>query len=941
MEFNIYADKLLEHPTAVVDIIATLNKTQLSDFVTYLKEQVDAHWWRDANKSLRYANAIVAIGKSSGNKRHHALGLMARGDTLRFLGELVEAWDTLTQAAEMFKEAEDEVGWARTWIGRLGLCTDLLRVGEALENAFKARKILEKHNETDKLIRLETGIAYVYLLQGKYRDALDVILPAIELAESIGEAGKPRLRHLYQNAAYALMYLTRFDEAKQYYEAAQQIFEDAGDMKGVGLIKINIAYLDEKRGFFRDALYHHHQAMNILDDDFPYHWAVSALDAVQCYLELNRYEETYALIQKIEAIYRNQNANVYLARTLEVLAKIQAKRNQFEEAINSLYEAADLYKAQSAVEHLPVVDLSLAEILYLHGMLDEALLLAEKTSQHFEKDSFLYYSHTLLVMGKIYYTKGDLRHAQETAGKIEALARRYGFLPLRYQAHLLLGKIAQQSGNNQRAIRRYQAANASINRIQQRLTISLRSDFLLDKSDAFRSLMELLLEQNRINRAFEEIERHKAQVFWQYLLNYDKLRWKADSPEMKQLVNDLEQLRAAHHWYYHLLNHPEDRGNQALSDADLQAEIADHERQIRALTEQLALHSEQATDLHFAQSPSFKTIKAHVPPETLLIEYYIHDEQLYIFTLNHGALQVCLSPTSIANIRRLIEQFQFNVDSALKVGAASPVSRQLYRIATTILRQLYRALFAPIASQINETENLIIVPFGVLHYVPFHLLREQNDYIFTSHAVSVLPSSSFLVRESDKNAGEPLILGYSRSDTLAAIADEATQVHHIVGGKLALDEAVNRGVLNAESGLILHIAAHGEFRIDQPDLSFIELSDGQLMADDLLQLDMKYSLVTLSACETGRASVASADELIGLGRGFLYSGATALLTSLWRTEDELTKEIMVVFYEHLCNGRDKATALQAAYQSIYQQYPEQHVAFWGAFQLIGDTTPIY
>jgi CHAT domain-containing protein/tetratricopeptide (TPR) repeat protein len=939
MNFSDAADKLLNHPDAVSAIVALFTEPQLADFVTYLKEQVDAHWWSDAKLSLRYADAIIAIGECSRNQRHHALGLMARGDTLRFLGELVSAWDTLMQAADMFTAAGDEVGWARTCIGRLALCTDLHHVDETLMQVAKARGIFLSHNETDLFVRIESSVAFVYLLQGRYRDALDIMFPLIELAESLGETGKPRLRHLYQNAAYALMFLTRFGESKQYYELAEQIFEGAGDIKGVALVKLNLAYLDEKQGLYRSALQNHLVAMDILTTKDAHLWALSAQSAVRCYLALNRYDEAYTLIMDVLTVFRKENSSSFIASSLEILATIQAHSNMLEAAIRSLYEASDLYTAQGAFERLPFIELSLAEALYSHHLMDEAFILANKVATHFSKDNFLYYCNALLIVGKIYHAKGDWLRAEKTAQVIETISRKYSFSPLRYQAHLLQGKTAQKIGNTHRAIRHYQAANATINRLQQRLTMSLRSDFLLDKSDTFRNLITLLIEENRVDDAFQEIERYKSQVFWHYLLSQDNFRWKTDSPEMRELVGKLGQLRAAHHWYYHLLTHPEERGKSGLNDSELRNEVAQHESRIRYVTEQLAVHSETSTPTHFAQLPDFKAIKAKLADDTLLIEYYVVDQELYIFTLYRGTLRVCVSPTPISIIRRLIEQFQFNVDSALKVGRASPLCQQLSLITDTILNQLYEALLTPIANQIYTAENLIMVPFGVLHYVPFHLLRSPVGYQFETHPVSCLPSSSFLIRENHLNEGDSLVLGYSRSSALADVPAEAQQVHTIIGGRLALGEKVTRSQLTDNSGLILHIAAHGEFRIDQPDLSFIELYDGQLMADDLLQLDVNYSLVTLSACETGRAYVASADELIGLGRGFLYSGAASLLTSLWRTEDELTKHVMFSFYTHLCSGMNKAQALQQAYQTIYQQ--QHHVAFWGAFQLIGDTSPLF
>jgi CHAT domain-containing protein len=118
------------------------------------------------------------------------------------------------------------------------------------------------------------------------------------------------------------------------------------------------------------------------------------------------------------------------------------------------------------------------------------------------------------------------------------------------------------------------------------------------------------------------------------------------------------------------------------------------------------------------------------------------------------------------------------------------------------------------------------------------------------------------------------------------------------------------------------------------------LAGGQLYADDLFQCDLSYELVTLSACETGRAHVAAGDELIGLGRGFLYSGAGALITSLWAVDDLSTVEIMRGIYGDLLNGESKAAALRDAQRSALGRDPEQHPAFWGAFQLVGNAEPL-
>src|SRR5260370_7139811 len=79
---------------------------------------------------------------------------------------------------------------------------------------------------------------------------------------------------------------------------------------------------------------------------------------------------------------------------------------------------------------------------------------------------------------------------------------------------------------------------------------------------------------------------------------------------------------------------------------------------------------------------------------------------------------------------------------------------------------------------------------------------------------------------------------------------------------------------------IVHIAAHGLFRLDAPNFSYIRLADHQLSTIEVFNLDLSScSLSTFTACETGRATVGGVDEVIGLGIGFLYDGAASLVST--------------------------------------------------------------
>src|SRR5437667_3089429 len=111
------------------------------------------------------------------------------------------------------------------------------------------------------------------------------------------------------------------------------------------------------------------------------------------------------------------------------------------------------------------------------------------------------------------------------------------------------------------------------------------------------------------------------------------------------------------------------------------------------------------------------------------------------------------------------------------------------------------------------------------------------------------------------------------------------------------EATIARLVEEAPGSSIIHIATHGQSRMDAPNFSSVLLADGSLNAIDVFNLDLRgCELVTLSGCKTGLSMSGGGDEQLGLGRAFLAAGAEALVMSLWPIEDTITCEFMQIFY---------------------------------------------
>ena len=82
-----------------------------------------------------------------------------------------------------------------------------------------------------------------------------------------------------------------------------------------------------------------------------------------------------------------------------------------------------------------------------------------------------------------------------------------------------------------------------------------------------------------------------------------------------------------------------------------------------------------------------------------------------------------------------------------------------------------------------------------------------------------------------------------------------------------------------------------------------ERASGILTAYEAAGLDLSASrLVVLSACDTGAGLHRRGQEIQGLRWGFRAAGAGSLVTSLWRSNDVVTRKLMASFYGALGSG---------------------------------------
>jgi CHAT domain-containing protein/Tfp pilus assembly protein PilF len=184
---------------------------------------------------------------------------------------------------------------------------------------------------------------------------------------------------------------------------------------------------------------------------------------------------------------------------------------------------------------------------------------------------------------------------------------------------------------------------------------------------------------------------------------------------------------------------------------------------------------------------------------------------------------------------------------------------------------------------------------------------------------------------------------------------ELANLRDVAGDETLIETGFNASLENLQHTdltkySILHFATHGLLNPKRPESSGLVLStvdrsgkkrDGFVGLSNIYNLHAPVDLVVLSACRTGLGKDVRGEGLIGITRGFMYAGASSVVASLWKVDDEATAELMKFFYTNLLkNGMTPAAALSAAQNSIRQQKRWSSPYYWAAFTIQGDSRSV-
>jgi CHAT domain-containing protein len=398
-------------------------------------------------------------------------------------------------------------------------------------------------------------------------------------------------------------------------------------------------------------------------------------------------------------------------------------------------------------------------------------------------------------------------------------------------------------------------------------------------------------------------------------------------------------LRRELNWYYRRIEIEQTRG-ESMSFAQinsLRAEAYTREDELLRALRELPRTSQFDGIQQPVAALTLQQIREVLHPKSTLLEYFQVGPQIVAAVLSRKNVKIIqLGPASkiTACLRMLDFQLSKSFSGKLNNGT---FEEHLLAATESRLRDLYQQLVAPLASVLKGC-HLVVVPHGVLHYVPFHALLDGSEYLIDRFSISYAPSASthaICYRKPANLNGYSLLLGVPDERT-PWIRQEIRSVAEVVPrpkvylGRSATVQALREA---GAAACLIHIATHGFFRRDNPMFSSVRLADSYLNLYDLYELRLPVELLTLSGCGTGLSVVEAGDELLGLIRGLLSAGAQCLLLTLWDIHDRSTAEFMTCFYKRLQTESNKALALRDAMLEFRKRRP--HPFYWAPFVLVG------
>ncbi|HEX5683553.1 MAG TPA: CHAT domain-containing protein [Ideonella sp.] len=643
---------------------------------------------------------------------------------------------------------------------------------------------------------------------------------------------------------------------------------------------------------------------------------------------VNLIEEALDRYEQVAAWSREIGAPKELAWALLQRSRLLARAERPADALPGLAEARTLGEQLGNTAFVAAVDLCRVRVERRLGDAMAALASAEQAGTALAGSGIANWqleARTLAAAARC--DAGDPALAETLFEAILAEAQTHGLTPVIFECLAGLGAARHALGRAAPARAAFERALASVE--TDRATLpgdELRSALGVELAGVHDRLIDLSLMAGDAEQLLVDIERGSARALALGLADGPRNEADIAGREVNQ-----QMAIAREAWRQALVAGETDRL------AGLTREVGALEQALTRGWRQLDLAAERSRPTaasHFDP----RSLQAALGPERAFVLFRLHGDRLLSLVVTARGIEHLVAP--IGDLTQRIRALRLQIDAAR--GAPPALGRHASQLRQRLLvhaQALYTQLWSPLEALVGGCQQVVVVPHGALHNLPFAALHDGQSWLVERHVLNQAPSAAIWTAAQgcssprEARTRRAVVVGVAGDDLhhvtaeLQTVADTLGPAAMVLRDDGATRQAFCEAARDAE---LLHLACHARFRADNPTFSYLRLADGPLPMHELARVRLAAApLVVLSACETGASRVAPGDEAVGLVRAFALAGAREVVASLWAIDDAATTALMAGLYAGLRAGRSAAAALQAAQSAAAAR--GAHPYEWGAF----------
>jgi CHAT domain-containing protein len=843
----------------------------------------------------------------------------------------------------------------------------------ALYYTQKAIPLFENSQKTDSIFLANSfqSLGIINKLLGKYSDAIN----CYSKAEHIYKLKEKQilLAHIYGNKANIFYIQQDYTKAKNYHNRAIEIFiaDSVSSKNQLASSYNNLGNIYRQKRDYFNAINYYERSLSIKGENKNSYTTISNL--ALCNEKINNLTEAIKYqkraIKSVIKYYGEEN--IKIAINYLNYAFLLEKNEDLNNAKLYFQEAVSIYKDNFGEKH--------PDVSTCYNALGEYYLNQNKI------DSSLYYFQKSLISISNEFNATDFDKNPKLAA---VFSKTHLLNSLKNKANALSQRAFKNSDieSYKLSLLTYEKVVAVFNEIRSGYISEESKLFLAENefetfSNALKTSYELYnLTGNKkyLEKAFTYSESGKSAILNESMKNTNALNV-AGIPD--SLLKREKQLEKSIWTYEELIYEEIKLRNPNQKNLSFWNKYLFEEKQkYSTLLDYLENNFRDYHNFkHHNNSITVSDLQEKISKNETVIEFFLSDNNIYTFLINRK--EVDLYKTTIDS------SFNFHVNKVIQAISNNNFAHHGYKDFAQFQESsyfVYDLLFNRLKGEI-QSNDLIIIPDGILAYLPFEVLITDNKefkqinykklpFFIFSNTISYYHSATFIINNKHSKTAPKNIGAFApsyeqiediqtsmfstrqqyreRLFPLKGITDEVNKVTELINGDKYLNKDASESNFKkvAHNYDILHLAMHTIMDDQNPmysKMAFTQTNDstedGFLNTYELYNMKLNSRMAVLSSCNSGTGKMQRGEGVMSMARGFIYSGCPSIIMTLWSVEDKSGVKLMTNFYENLIKGKSKSEALRLSKIKFIENADQlrAHPYFWSGYVVIGNNSALF